>query len=219
MIDLDMMTYSRPLPWVQELARRAEAAGLGGLWFTESGRTAYLSCTAAALATDHIGIGTAVAVAFPRSPMITAKIAWELAEASNGRFTLGLGTQIKAHIERRYSSDYQPPGPRMREYVESLRAIFAAFRGAPLAYEGEYYSFSLLTPQWSPGNIAVADPPDLRGRGAAVDVRDGRRAVRRRPHPSVPLGRVPPRRAGAQRGPTARRSPGGPWPTSPWRSR
>ncbi len=159
MIDLDMMTYSRQLPWVQELARRAESAGLGGLWFTESGRTAYLSCTAAALATERIGLGTAVAVAFPRSPMITAKIAWELAEASNGRFTLGLGTQIKAHIERRYSSDYLPPGPRMREYVESLRAIFAAFRGAPLAYEGEYYRFSLLTPQWSPGNIAVADPP------------------------------------------------------------
>jgi len=159
MIDLDMMAYPRQLRWVQELATRAEDAGIGALWFTESGRTAYLSSAAAALATDRIGLGTAVAVAFPRSPMITAKIAWELAETSNGRFTLGLGTQIKAHVERRYSADYVPPGPRMREYVESLRAIFAAFRGAPLAYEGEYYRFSLLTPQWSPGNIAVADPP------------------------------------------------------------
>jgi probable F420-dependent oxidoreductase len=159
MIDLDMMTYPRQLPWVQELARRAEDAGLGGLWFTESGRTAYLSCAAAALATERIGLGTAVAVAFPRSPMVTAKIAWELQESSNGRFTLGLGTQIKAHIERRYSAEYLPPGPRMRDYVRALRAIFAAFRGAPLAYEGDSYRLSLLTPQWSPGNIAVADPP------------------------------------------------------------
>ena len=113
MIDLDMMAYARPLPEIQQLAQHAEAAGLGTLWLTESGRTAYLSCAAAALATERIGLGTAVAVAFPRSPMITAKVAWELAEASRGRFTLGLGTQIKAHIERRYSAEYLPPGPRM----------------------------------------------------------------------------------------------------------
>ena len=159
MIDLDMMAYPRPLRDVQELARRAEAARLGTLWLTESGRTAYLSCAAAALATERLGIGTAVAVAFPRSPMVTAKVAWELAESSGGRFTLGLGTQIKAHIERRYSAEYVPPGPRMRDYVRALRAIFAAFRGAPLAYEGDYYRFSLLTPQWSPGPIPVPDPP------------------------------------------------------------
>src|SRR5580765_4543010 len=127
MIDLDMMAYARPLPEIQELARRAEGAGLGTMWLTESGRTAYLSCAAAALVTERIGLGTAVAVAFPRSPMITAKVAWELAEASQGRFTLGLGTQIKAHIERRYSAEYVPPGPRMRDYVRALRAIFAAF--------------------------------------------------------------------------------------------
>src|SRR6188474_2390233 len=72
MIDLDMMAYARPLPEVQELATRAESAGLGALWLTEAGRTAYLSCAAAALVTERIGLGTAVAVAFPRSPMITA---------------------------------------------------------------------------------------------------------------------------------------------------
>lgn len=159
MIDLDMMAFARPLREVQDLARRAEAAGLGALWFTEAGRTAYLSCAAAALATERIGLGTAIAVAFPRSPMITAKVAWELAESSNGRFTLGLGTQIKAHIERRYSTAYLPPGPRMREYVLALRAIFAAFRGAPLRFEGDFYNFSLLPAQWSPGPIPVPDPP------------------------------------------------------------
>lgn len=159
MIDLDMMAYARPLREIQELATRAEAAGLGTIWLTESGRTAYLSCVAATLATERIGIGTAVAVAFPRSPMITAKVAWELAEASHGRFTLGLGTQVKAHVERRYSSEYGPPGPRMRDYVRALRAIFAAFRGGPLKFESEYYNFSLLPAQWSPGPIAVDDPP------------------------------------------------------------
>lgn len=159
MIDLDLMAYPRQLPGVQELATRAEDAGIGAVWFTEAGRTAYLSCAAAALATERIGLGTAVAVAFPRSPMVTASIAWELAETTHGRFTVGLGTQVKAHVERRYSAEYVPPGPRMREYVLALRAIFAAFRGAPLAFEGEYYDFSLLTPQWSPGDIPVADPP------------------------------------------------------------
>jgi hypothetical protein len=159
MIDLDMMATAGRLRGVQELAARAEAAGLGGLWFTESGRTAYLSCTAAALATERIGIGTAVAVAFPRSPMITAKVAWELADATGGRFTLGLGTQVKAHVERRYSAEYAPPGPRLRAYVGALRAIFAAFRGAPLAFESDYYTFSLLTPQWSPGPLDAPDPP------------------------------------------------------------
>jgi probable F420-dependent oxidoreductase len=159
MIELDMMATARPLREIQELARRAEAAGLGTLWLTESGRTAYLSCAAAALVTERLGIGTAVAVAFPRSPMITAKVAWELAESSNGRFTLGLGTQVKAHIERRYSAEYIPPGPRMRDYVCALKAIFASFRGGPLQFESEYYKFSLLPAQWSPGPIAVDDPP------------------------------------------------------------
>jgi probable F420-dependent oxidoreductase len=157
---LDIMSSAQSLRDVADLARRIETAGLDTVWFTESGRTAYLSCTAAALATDRLGIGTAVAVAFPRSPMVTAQVAWELAEATGGRFTVGLGTQVKAHIERRYSSAYAPPGPRMKEYVQAMRAIFRAFRGEErLAFEGEHYAFSLLPAQWSPGPIAVDDPP------------------------------------------------------------
>ena len=147
-----MMAAAMPLARVQDLARGAEEAEFGTIWFTESGRTAYLSCAAAGLATTRVGIGTAIAVAFPRSPMITAKVAWELAESTGGRFTLGLGTQVKAHVERRYSSAYAPPGPRLKEYVLALKAIFRAFRGEErLSFEGDLYSFSLLPAQWSPG--------------------------------------------------------------------
>jgi len=159
-MELDVMVNAGPLRQIQTVAREAEAAGFSSMYFTESGRTAYLSCAAAALATETIGIGTGIAVAFPRSPMITAATAWELADATDGRFVVGLGTQVKAHIERRYSSEFIHPGPRLADYVKAMRAIFRAFRGEEkLDYEGEFYKFSLLPTQWSPGPIAADDPP------------------------------------------------------------
>ncbi len=159
-MQLDIMASPGPLRRIGETAAAVERAGFSGLWFTEMARTAYLSCGAAALATERITIGTGIAVAFPRSPMVTAQVAWELQEATGGRFVVGLGTQVKAHIERRYSAAYAPPGPRMREYVLALKAIFAAFRGEErLRFEGDHYRFSLLSPQWSPGPIDVEDPP------------------------------------------------------------
>lgn len=153
------MTGGLPLRRMQQLARDAQAAGFSGLVITEAGRTAYLGCAAAALAAD-IDVLTGVAVAFPRSPMVTAQVAWELADTTAGRFRLGLGTQVRAHIERRYGTAFDRPGPRMRDYVRALRAIFAAFGGGrPLQYEGEFWSFSLLPEMWSPGPIAAPDPP------------------------------------------------------------
>src|SRR6478735_5223951 len=152
------MTGGLPLRDVQQLAREAADAGFAGLVVTEAGRSAYLSCAAAALAAD-IDILTGIAVAFPRSPMVTAGIAWELAEASGGRFRLGIGTQVRAHIERRYSSEFDPPGPRLREYVEAVRHIFKAFRGEKLDFQGKYWQMSLLPAAWSPGPIPVPDPP------------------------------------------------------------
>lgn len=152
------MVFARPLREAGELARRAADAGLSGLVVTEAGRTAYLTCGAFAAAAD-IDILTGIAVAFPRSPMVTASTAWELAEASGGRFRLGLGSQVRAHIERRYSAPYDPPGPRMREYVLAVKQIFEAFRTGELAVDGEYYSMSLLPPTWSPGPIEYPNPP------------------------------------------------------------
>ncbi len=157
---LDAITMGVPMRAVPELTRDVERAGFDGLWFTESGRTAYTGCAAAALTAEHLDIGTAVALAFPRSPMVTAAVAWELADTTDGRFILGLGTQVKAHIERRYGMTFDHPGSRLRDYVLALRAIFRAFQGeAPLDFHGQYWDLNLLPPQWSPGPIAHPDVP------------------------------------------------------------
>ncbi len=159
-MQFDVMASSLPLADMQTLSKRIETAGLDGIWLTEGGRTAYLSCAASALATERVTLGTAIALAFPRSPMITAQVAWELAQASNGRFVLGLGTQIKPHIERRFSMPYDPPGPRLREYVLALKAIFQAFQEkSPLKFEGEYYHHELWGTTWNPGPIDHPDVP------------------------------------------------------------
>ncbi|WP_229022966.1 TIGR03617 family F420-dependent LLM class oxidoreductase [Actinomarinicola tropica] len=156
---LDLMTGGMPLHAAQQLARHAADTGHAGLVITEAGRTAYLSCAAAALAAD-VDLLTGIAVAFPRSPMVTAQIAWELADATDGRFRLGLGTQVRAHIERRYNAPFDPPGPRIRDYIGAVRACFDAFRGAsPLDYHSDHYELTLLPPVWSPGPIGPPDPP------------------------------------------------------------
>jgi probable F420-dependent oxidoreductase len=152
------MTLGSPLRSAQALARAAQAGGFDGLVVTEGGRSAYLTCAAAALASD-LDLATGIAVAFPRSPMVTAQVAWELADTSEGRFRLGLGTQVRAHIERRYGSAFEHPGPRLADYVRAVRACFAAFAGAPLAHEGPFYQLSLLPAQWSPGPLTCAEPP------------------------------------------------------------
>lgn len=154
------MAFGMPLRKAQALARDAERSGFAGVVVTEGGRTAYATCAAMALATDRLELGTGIAVAFPRSPMVTAQVAWELADASDGRFRLGLGTQVEAHIRRRYDAPYDHPGPRLADYVRAVRAAFRAFRGEePLAYDGDFYKLSLLPAMWSPGPIAPPDPP------------------------------------------------------------
>lgn len=154
------MAFGMPLDRAQALARDAENAGFDGVVVTEGGRTAYLTVAAMAMASTRLALATGIAVAFPRSPMVTAEVAWELADASAGRFRLGLGTQVQAHIRRRYSAPFDHPGPRLAEYVRAVRACFAAFRGSePLAFEGDFYPMDLLPAQWSPGPIDVPDPP------------------------------------------------------------
>ena len=119
--------------------------------FTETGQTPWMSIAAAAAAAPTLTFSTGIAVAFPVSPMIAASIAWELAGNTGGRFRLGLGSQVKAHIERRYGVPFDPPGPRMRDYVLAVKDTLAAFRGErKLAHDGPYYQLSLLPDQWRP---------------------------------------------------------------------
>ena len=149
---LDTGLSTRNLRDVPAAARAAEEAGFDAIWIPEAGNDGFLPAALIAEHTKRIKMGTSVAIAFPRSPMITAGVAWDLAGLSEGRFILGLGTQVKGHIERRYSTKWEAPVPRLREYIASLRAIFKSWSegGSKLAVQGKYYNFSLMTPFFTP---------------------------------------------------------------------
>jgi probable F420-dependent oxidoreductase len=155
---VDVMTSPGPLREIGAFATRAARAGFDGILLTESGRSAFTAATAITLAEPELELSTGVAVAFARSPMLTAQCAWEVQEASTGGFRLGLGTQVRTHIVRRFGGEYEHPGPRLRDYVLAVKACFAAFRGEPLDHHGEFYELTFLPAQWSPGAIAAADP-------------------------------------------------------------
>ncbi|MGR8921336.1 MAG: TIGR03617 family F420-dependent LLM class oxidoreductase [Gammaproteobacteria bacterium] len=141
-------------------ARQAEARGFSGITTLENRHDPFLPLAVAATGTSRLELSTGIALAFVRSPMSTAHIAWDLNVASAGRFVLGLGTQIRAHNEKRYSVPWGPPAPRMREYVTSLRAIWQAWQtGERLRYEGEHYRFTLMPPNFVPEPTTLAPPP------------------------------------------------------------
>src|SRR5581483_7917297 len=120
---LDTMLSARELREVPAAARAAEEAGFDAVWSMEAGNDGFLPLALAAEHTRGIKRGAGVAIAFPRSPMVAAYTAYGLARLSEGRFILGLGTQVKGHIERRYGMRWEPPVPKLREYLESLNAI------------------------------------------------------------------------------------------------
>jgi probable F420-dependent oxidoreductase len=159
-LHFDTFAFGTDLRGVGGLASDAARAGFATMWFTESSHNPFLPCAVAAEVAPTLGVGTSIAVAFPRSPMVTAQVAWDLAAQTDGKFQLGLGTQVKAHIRRRFSTPWSKPVAQLREYVEALRAIFHAFQGeAPLRFSGDYYSFSLLTDFFSAGPIDHSDVP------------------------------------------------------------
>lgn len=149
-----------PLAYVEAEAFRAATLGYDGFFAAETAHEPFLPLVIATRAAPELTTGTAIALAFPRSPMITAHVAWDLAAFTHGKFILGLGTQVKAHITRRFSGEWLPPGPRMRDYLRALRAIFNTWQtGEPLRYEGDFYHFSLMTPFFNPGPIDYPDVP------------------------------------------------------------
>nr|WP_134426866.1 TIGR03617 family F420-dependent LLM class oxidoreductase [Mycobacterium ulcerans] len=175
---IDVMTIPQPLAQIGDLARRTQAAGFSGLLFTETGRTAYLNAAIASQAAPGLELSTGVAVAFPRSPFVTAATAWKLQEATGGKFRLGLGTQVRTHVVRRYDMAFERPGPRLRDYVLAVKACFSAFRTGTLDHHGEFYDLDFITPQWSAGpidapapkvDIAAVNPWMLRMAGEVAD--------------------------------------------------
>jgi probable F420-dependent oxidoreductase len=132
-------------------SRRAEARGFDGFAIPEITGDPLLNAAMCARATERISVRTAIAVAFPRSPMVIAEQAWAIQRNSSGRFALGLGTQVKAHNERRFSTPWKAPRTRLVEYVEALRAIWRCWElGERLDYEGDHYQLSLMTPEFTP---------------------------------------------------------------------
>jgi probable F420-dependent oxidoreductase len=142
-----------------DLAKLQEDQGFDGLWSAETGHDPFFPLLVAGLATERVELGTGIAVAFARSPMTTAMQANDLQLASKGRFILGLGSQIKPHIEKRFSMPWSHPAPRMREFVLAMRAIWESWNtGGTLSFEGEFYKHTLMTPFFSPGPNPYGTP-------------------------------------------------------------
>lgn len=134
-----------------EFARLLEANGFSGMLFTETAEVPWMKIAAAATAAPTLHFSTGIAVAFPRSPMISAAVAWEMAHNTGGRFRLGLGSQVKGHVVRRYSAEFKPAAARLRDYVAAVKACLRAFRGdEPLAHDGPFYQLNYLPAAWSP---------------------------------------------------------------------
>jgi probable F420-dependent oxidoreductase len=161
------------------ISRWAEEIGVVGLWAGENKHDSFLPLAVAAENTSRIQLGTAVAIAFSRSPMVTAQLAWDLQRRSAGRFLLGLGTQVKPHVERRFAMPWDRPVARLRDYVGALRAIWHSFQsGEPLRYDGRFYRHTLLPPVFNPGpidnpvipiSVAGVSPRLIRLAGEACD--------------------------------------------------
>lgn len=176
---LDAPLRSIPLADVGDEARRLERMGFGALWSFETSRDPFLPLLQVALATDRIRVGTNIAVAFARTPFSMAMTAWDLQRASGGRLLLGLGTQVRAHVERRFSTAFDHPAARVSDYIRCLRAIWDNFQtGAKPDYEGPFYRFKLMNEMFTGGAIdnphipvflAGVNPRMARAAGEAAD--------------------------------------------------
>ncbi len=176
------VSFTAELKDIPALARAAESMGFDGLWMNETRHDPFLPLALIAEHTQHIRFGTAVAIAFARSPTAVAHTAWDLAKQSGGRFILGLGTQVKAHVERRFGMSWGPPVARLREFMLALRAVWDCWQnGTRLNFRGDHYQLTLMSPFFNPGPIdplCAAIPIYIAGVGAplcqlAGEVADG----------------------------------------------
>src|SRR6188474_2485972 len=143
---------------VPKEAGSAEEEGYDGIWTAETQHDPFLPLVLAAEHTREIELGTQIAVAFARNPMLLANIGWDLQSYSKGRFILGLGSQIKPHITKRFSMEWSHPAPRMREMIMAVRAIWDTWlNGTPLDFRGEFYKHTLMTPFFAPPASDLGD--------------------------------------------------------------
>jgi probable F420-dependent oxidoreductase len=150
----DASLPSIPLSSIPSYARAAEELGFDAIWSSETTHDPFLPGALIAEHTHRLHFGTAVAIAFARSPATIAYTAWDLAQASGGRFLLGLGTQVKAHIERRFGMVWEPPAPKLREMILAIRAVWNAWQGdGTVNFRGQFYKITLMTPFFNPGPI------------------------------------------------------------------
>ena len=139
---------------VSERAQEFEQLGFDCVWTFEAAHDAFLPLSHAAAVTSRLEVGTNIAVAFARTPFAMAQIAWDMQRNSKGRFHLGLGTQVRAHIERRFSAEFDHPAARVTDYIRCLRAIWDCFQNdSKPAYQGQFYQFNLMNPFFQPGPI------------------------------------------------------------------
>ncbi len=144
---------------VPEAAKRAEAQGYDYVSCGELSHDSMLTMALAGSATEKVGLQTSITIAFPRSPMVLAMEAWDIQHLSKGRFTLGLGSQVKGHNERRFGGTWSPPAPRMKEFIQMMRAVWASWQdGAKPDFLGKHYTYTLMTPNFNPGPIDFAKP-------------------------------------------------------------
>jgi len=161
-VKVDSGGYSATVDAAGDSARQAEADGYDGWWAVETQIDPFLACAVAAERTENVEIGTGIAVALARNPMTVALQANDVQALSGGRFALGLGSQIKPHITRRYSMPWSKPAARMREFILAIRAIWETWgTGAALEFEGDFYTHTLMAPFFDPGPNPHGNPPIL----------------------------------------------------------
>lgn len=157
----DTYLITQDLAEMPATARAAETAGFDGVWTAETAHNPFFPLALAAEHSQRLLLGTAIAVALSRSPTVLAHLAWDLQRFSRGRFVLGLGTQVKAHIVLRYGMRWEKPVRQLRESIEAIRAVWTSWRqgGTSLNYKGEFYTLRLMTPFFAEPPLALPDPP------------------------------------------------------------
>ena len=179
-MELDVEIFARSPGEAPPLARRAEELGFGCAWINETQHDPFLQLAISAVATKRINLGTSIALAFTRSPMTLAYTAWDLQALSSGRLILGLGSQVKGHIERRFGMKWESPAAKMKDVVMALRAVWESWQtGSKLDFQGRFFKLDLMTPFFSPGAIGTPRIPiyvagvNQRMCAAAGEVADG----------------------------------------------